>query len=118
MNEGLKRLGEGSFSSSTIKDIRFPSTLRVIKARTFENCKSLESAEIPNGIKYIENMCFSGSGIKELLLSSTTIRIGEKAFIHCNNLKIIWVNDQNILIGKDVNRYVKILPMNLIMIGN
>ena len=93
-----------------MRNIRLPSTLNGIEARTFESCKSLKSIEIPKGVECIGEYCFCDSGIEEVSLSNTLKEIGKEAFKGCENLKIVWVGDDFALdLANVVRGSVKIL---------
>ena len=69
LNEGLEKLGAkeivdgkdcegGVFRETAIENIRLPSTLKRLEANTFSGCKSLELAEISEGMEQIGRQCF------------------------------------------------------------
>ena len=69
LNEGLEKLGAkvivdgmdcegGVFRETAIENIRLPSTLKRLEANTFSGCKSLELAEISEGVEQIGRQCF------------------------------------------------------------
>lgn len=77
LNEGLEVLGTdeyahteqlrfGTFSESGIEKIRLPSTLKVIEACAFYDCKKLKSIQLPEGLVKIEKKCFFGSGLESV----------------------------------------------------
>ena len=80
LNEGLRKLGENAFSSSSVADIRLPSTLKRLEAETFCCCKNLRSVEIPNGVEHIGKRCFALSGIEEIALPSSLKEVCDDAF--------------------------------------
>lgn len=76
LNEGLETLGTdehlngkwraGIFENSALKKIVFPSTLKVIKHRTFADCKELKDVEFSKDIEKICMGAFKGSGLKSV----------------------------------------------------
>ena len=103
LNDGLRKLGESAFSSSSVADIRLPSTLKRLEAKTFCCCKNLRSVEIPNGVEHIGERCFALSGIEEIALPSSLKEIGEGAFSGCDRLRVVRVEEDCTL---DIRRYV------------
>lgn len=69
LNEGLERLGAKEivgdlryrgnvFASSAVRDVRLPSMLKTLEARTFFDCQNLCRIAIPSGVECIEEECF------------------------------------------------------------
>lgn len=44
------------------------STLRRIEYGAFENCESLRSIDLPEGLEYVGEMCFAGSSLESVRL--------------------------------------------------
>ena len=70
LNEGLEKLGYNSsedekelnglvFAGAGIESIRIPSTLKVIEAATFLECKNLKSVEFSESLEKIGVAAFS-----------------------------------------------------------
>lgn len=68
------------FHGSAIENIRIPSTLTKIEARTFLNCYYLKIVEISHHVEYLGNECFKNSGIEEITLPNTLKEISKNAF--------------------------------------
>lgn len=75
LNEGLERLGHGSFAGASISEIHFPSTLKRIDGDAFTGCNSLTSVIIPGNVEYIDD---------------------NAAFYACNNLTSFIIEDGNL----------------------
>lgn len=79
-----------------------PNDVIKIDHKAFENTTSLESIEIPESVKVIEDSAFKNSGIKKLAFAGDIDYIYPWAFANCENLEII-VFPKNIeYVGCDV----------------
>lgn len=110
----LRIIGESAFANcSSIRYIKFPSTLIEIEQSAFSGCTSLRSIVLPDNIQYVGNRAFSGctnisdftfsAGMREIpeyclsyasKLINVTIpegieKIGLGAFDHCSLLSHI-----------------------------
>ena len=118
LNEGLTKLGQDVFASSTIENVLIPSTLKDLGYETFDSCKSLRSVKIPRGVERIGKWCFYASGIEEISLPSTLREVVEGAFNKCSALKTICVEegckaDVKSIVGDSVN----VLQVRQMVIG-
>ena len=89
-DEGTFILDERGFEcNSHIKQVAFPTTLRVIRKKAFYRC-SLRTVHLPEGVKNIGISAFEHNEIKELKLPNTLRNIEERAFIfnHLNSVII------------------------------
>lgn len=65
-----------------------PSQLTTIAARAFSGCSSLDSIEIPNGVKLISDGTFEDcSALSTVKIPASIIRIVSGAFAGCTSLK-------------------------------
>lgn len=80
LNEGLETLGTdehtlddsafcGVFQESGLRNVRLPSTLKVIRNCAFLDCSNLKSVSLPDGLKEIGLNAFSGSGLERVAMS-------------------------------------------------
>ena len=77
--EGLVEIGTKAFDSCALKNITFPSTLRVIGERAFYNNK-LNSLKLPEGLEVIGKEAFAWCEVSSLQLPGSLKVIGEEAF--------------------------------------
>ncbi len=88
--EGLENVGESAFYGSSIKEISFPSTLKIIDSSAFGECNNLTSIIIPKGV--------------ELYLS---------AFYGCNSLREVELLGKNGLGGETFSENIKLEKITL-----
>lgn len=97
LNEGLQTLGKKqcvgesvvlgfAFNGSGIESILIPSSLKVIEAGTFGNCKNLKKVEFSEGLETIGAQAFAGSGVEDIVLPVSTRTVRGAAFISCEHL--------------------------------
>lgn len=48
--------------------VKLPRTLKRIEYGAFENCESLRSIDLPEGLEYVGEMCFAGSSLESVRL--------------------------------------------------
>ena len=70
-----------------MEHVELPSTLKRIEYSAFENCKSLKSISLPNGLEYIGERCFRESGLEFISLPPALKTIEENTFHQCSSLK-------------------------------
>ena len=87
--EGVKEIEEYAFSKTGIKEIKFPSTLEMIGARAFLNCKSLKDVVIPGNVRSVGSSAFSASGVERVVVENGVEEIGTGAFSSCKNLRYV-----------------------------
>lgn len=80
------RYGQGAKTEYTI-----PQSVCTIGKRAFENAKSLERVNIPDGVVNIGDGAFYASAIKEISLPSSIKSIGQKAFAMCRSLTCVTI---------------------------
>ena len=87
--EGIVTIGENAFVSCKFDSHpSFPSTLKNIEKRAFENCTGFTHLVLTDGIEYLGYYAFTTCGIEELTLPSTLKEIIGGCFNH-NNLHSI-----------------------------
>jgi len=92
-----------------------------IPARTFENCKSLETLTIKN-VTEIGERAFAGcSSLKTITVTEgkagQTVSIGERAFSNCRSLETVEIN-QTIAYGEDVDFFYKSTAIETLKLRN
>lgn len=112
LNKGLEVLGEKwsdgeqeiegqAFRGSGIESMSTPSTLRVIEAGTFSECKNLNSVEFANGLEKIGKVAFTDSGVKSITLPPSTKTISGFAFANCKYLHKVQLNEGLAVLGEE-----------------
>ena len=91
--EGLECLEPCIFARcGSLKELKIPSTVDwdFIGAAAFLDCYSLQSLEIPHGVRLIGTQTFSGcKSLSTVRIPSTVENISCGAFFECSNLQII-----------------------------
>ena len=87
--EGVKEIEEFAFSETDIKEIKFPSTLEMIGAHAFFNCKSLKDVVIPGNVRSVGFSAFTASGVERVVVENGVEEIGSGAFSSCKNLRYV-----------------------------
>ena len=87
--EGVKEIEEFAFSKTDIKEIKFPSTLEMIGAHAFFNCKSLKDVVIPGNVRSVGFSAFTASGVERVVVENGVEEIGSGAFSSCKNLRYV-----------------------------
>jgi len=65
---------------SSLEYVKLPSTLKTIGERSFDQCSSLSSIEIPYGVTKISNNAFSGTNLSEIEIPETVTHLGMTIF--------------------------------------
>lgn len=88
VSEGIRLIGEGTFSGSIIEKAVLPESLEEIEAFAFYECKNLSLAEIPKNVRIIGEKAFYSAGLEEIILKEGLEIIGSCAF-SLNPLKAV-----------------------------
>lgn len=87
LGSGLLYIADWSFyECSKLSQVNFSenSHINILWDFVFQNCDTLESIAIPEGVTMIRNGCFNGCGaLKQVTLPSTLERITYGAFFNC-----------------------------------
>ena len=88
---GLLEIGEGAFNScNSLRHIKIPSTLTVIRPRAFNNCWKLETIQLNEGLLEIGDWTFNCCILlKDITIPPTVRAIGEYALY---NTKLSHIN--------------------------
>ena len=78
----------------TLASIKIPEGVTSIGNSAFKNCKNLASIDIPKGVTTIENYTFQGcKNLVRINIPESVISIGIQAFEGCANLKDVYIYD-------------------------
>ena len=90
-------IGERAFpSSSGIKSITLPDTVREIMSLAFENCRSLESIDLSSSLETIRANAFKNcTALETVILPASVEKIEPRAFSGCTALKQFEVASAN-----------------------
>lgn len=77
----------GFSHSKYIKRVFVPPSVRSIGPGAFWKCKSLETAELSEGLEVIQSSAFEETNLKSVVLPESLMRIGEDAFMLCTELE-------------------------------
>ena len=102
-DSGIEKINAHMFElCHSLKQIKLPSTIKVIEKHAFESCRNLDSIvfpntdynekilHIPNNVCEIQNHAFHNcEKIQKIIIENSNIIIGKFAFSGLKNLKII-----------------------------
>lgn len=89
----LKKIGDGAFYKTKIKDKVFPETLNYIGKSAFENCDSLKHIMIPDAVTYIGSQAFAEcDSLKEINIPENVEYLGYGIIKFCKNLNTVYYN--------------------------
>lgn len=92
LRDSITYIGENAFGGcENLKSIDIPLSLEIITAGAFYNCTGVESLNIHDGVKIIEDYAFEGLSIEILYVPKSVESIGYLAFGECNNLKVVTI---------------------------
>lgn len=98
----VTRIGEASFMGcSALVDVRLSKGIKIIEPMTFQDCTSLNSIVLPEGIEYIAENAFQGTGLTKVTIPSSVKKIESQAFANCNFLKTITICNTNTVVSYD-----------------
>lgn len=93
--EGVTEIRNSAFYNSSIKNVKLPSSLKIICADAFRNCTQLESITFPSNLKSIHNHAFFNCyALKKIEIPESVHLISSSAFANCVNLEEIKLNDK------------------------
>jgi hypothetical protein len=88
---GVTEIGRSAFSNCTsLKKLKLPEKLEILGDGAFDNC-SLETVDIPEGVREIPIWCFMDNNFKELVLPENVEKVGSWAFSDCSDLEKVTV---------------------------
>ena len=93
-------------TKSTIKFVTINKDCKVIANNAFNNCRSLESIEIPEGVLTIEDLAFSEcTRLTSVSIPNSITTIGENVFYDCRSLEYN-IKDNVKYLGNNTNPYL------------
>ena len=66
--------------NTTLMQVTIPDTVTKIEGVVFNECKNLESINLPNNVNEIRDHVFAGTGIKEINMPDSILKIGDHIF--------------------------------------
>lgn len=78
--EGVEKLGDYSFSHTTIRSVDLPSTLKTIGEGVFQGCECISCMDIPSSVTSIGKGAFFSTSLDDITLNEGVESIGENAF--------------------------------------
>jgi len=82
--EGITGITREAFSERDVQTVKFPSTLRIIGADSFDKCDELKSIDLPESLIELKVGAFSGcSSLQEVSLPAGLQELGAYAFSSC-----------------------------------
>lgn len=87
-------VGLYAFKDSALREIKFPSSVTTIEREICRNCTYLSSVTIPNSITTIPNGAFSGcSSLTNIILPNSITTISNNAFKECTGLTSVTLSN-------------------------
>ena len=89
--EGITEIATNAFNFHTaLRQVSFPSTLKIVGSYAFNYCENLQSFTLPNGLTTIKNDAFYGClHITSVVIPDTVTTLGSQAFRLCTRLKSV-----------------------------
>ena len=81
--DSLEHIGQWAFAYTALERVRLPKSLNTISQGAFEGCVHLSEVNLEN-IKYIERAAFKDCAIRIVLINDDDMLIGKDAFAGCN----------------------------------
>jgi hypothetical protein len=90
----------GTFQEcDSLESVRLPQGLKSIVIKMFYKCTSLKSIDLPTSLTGIMDSAFAGSGLESVVLPEGLTAIGNRAFSDCDNLTSVTIPDSCTMIG-------------------
>lgn len=100
-SDGTETIENAFAECSNLKQVRLPSTLKVIGDNVFSQCTFLGEIDIPDGVVSIGDMAFNRCiFLKSVTLPHGATSIGKSAFSGCSMLESIDIPDTVVSIGE------------------
>ena len=85
---GVENIYEKTFTGLNIEKINIPGSVQEIGARAFENCTSLVSVTIENGVSVIDGYVFKNcSSLESIVIPNSVREFWDMVFEGCTSLK-------------------------------
>jgi hypothetical protein len=109
LGQNVKTILGYMFSGVRMKTITIPSKVRELSYRVFQNCNSLESIILSEGLEFISSYCIGSARLAEITIPATIQEISYQAFAGCPELKSVYIkaitppkHSNNYLFGSDI----------------
>lgn len=100
--EGIEYIGRddvilsGTFRGSSLVSVTFPSTVKIVEARSFYNCVNLKTVKMNSGLEKIGSFCFYGTALETVTIPESVKLVGSGAFSKAAKLKKVNIKGKNI----------------------
>ncbi len=102
----VNRVDDSAFKENKwITAVFLPQTIQDIQSHAFQNCTSLKSVPLPEGLLRIGLEAFRGSAITSLELPGSLWEVAWAAFMHCDSLKSLRLSSTSNGIRPDSFRF-------------
>lgn len=92
-NKIMKSIG-GFEECKKLESIQIPKNVQTILDAAFRDCKSLKNIDLPNGCWAIGNHSFAGcENLEYIEIPSSIELVGNSAFAGCKNLTVVFMED-------------------------
>ena len=110
-----KRIGDGAFRYSNIKEIIIPNGVFEIADDAFEGCRNFERVCLPDSIKRIGSSAFSNcSVLKDIQIPSCVVTIEPYTFCDCRRLeKVTFPNTMKSIKHNAFSKCVNLKAINI-----
>ena len=91
----LTSIGNEAFLNTGFTTMTLPNSITEMGWAIFQNCKKLESINVPTGIDYVPyDFCESSNNLRSVQMHDGIRTIRHDAFLNCDSLENIELNDQ------------------------
>lgn len=114
---GVEKIGNFSFYSSSLTEIVFSDTVKIIGTSAFADCFKLEKANLPQSVTKIETKAFSrceeleeifiGSNVSDISVTSTFSGCSKAVFKVDEDNEYFCTDDYGVLYTKDMKKLYK-----------
>ena len=93
----VTEIGDKAFyQKRSLNSINLPDGVKKIGNRAFNGCDSLTSVALPNTLTYIGNRAFANcKSLHSLRIPTSIQELGENPFALCDNLTTLYIYDQH-----------------------
>lgn len=86
----IKSIGAYAFNQCKgLETVNLPNSLTTLEDGAFSHCYSLKSIKLPNSLTTLENVVFAGSVIENITLPDSIKNIGNGTFRDCSELETV-----------------------------
>ena len=84
----LTSVRSGAFYGASIESVTIPDSVVSIGSGAFENCISLTSVALGNGVRAIDDYAFHNSGLESVSVPDSVTVLGDSVFRDCGALRL------------------------------